>query len=215
MEIPLKDYHSANNIIWLKPAEGDYRIQKYDSKEDVEQIGCKGYATLFRKSFELKEIAAIYSASENLYLRIGAENWCISHPNIKIKFRRLNLCLQNCFEIYEGVQIVFQHKYFFKFIANPINWIDIFTYDEIDEEKDDFFLWVSRITSNKYGFDEIAIEWEKGIRGRNKKELIREIKRLKRKLKVREAEDFDNSDKKLLEYYGRRIDELEKLVSKK
>jgi hypothetical protein len=175
-EIPLRDYLSKKQIFWINTETLDYRIQKYDWVEDVEYTNCKGFATLFRRTFFKKEIAAIYMDGNILYFQAGLKRWNIGELNVRIKWKKCLSIIRYCFKIYENERIIFKHKYLSSFFFNPLCWID-FTYDPLDAELNDFFMWIGKSVMDKFWINNIKANWVQGIVGETEEKLISELSR--------------------------------------
>jgi hypothetical protein len=175
-EIPLRDRFCKTQIYWLDLESLAYRIEKFEWVEDVEYTPCRGFATIFRKSLTRMEFAAIYVDSNNLFFQIGKKRWDIGNPNIQIRWTTCISLIRRCFKIIEDKQLVFRHKYIARYFFHPLRWID-FTYDPLDAEQDDFFMWIGKSYEDEQWVNNIIRLWKNGILGETEEKLLDELSR--------------------------------------
>ncbi len=122
------------------------------------------------------DFAAIYIDANNLFFQIGKQRWNIGKPDIQIEWHYCISIIRRCFKIIEDKKVLFKHKYIARYFFHPLNWID-FTYDPLDAELDDFFMWIGKSIKDKEWVNNIKTVWEKGIIGETEEKLIDELSR--------------------------------------
>jgi len=177
MKIPLQDYRNRKRVIWFDIENGIYRTESFDWIEDVNELGCIGFATLFRSKFLEKDAACVYSISNTLYFQIRKNIWEIDRHEIKLRCKNINVIFRK-FLISDKNTVEYSRIYLNPFFLNPHNLIN-WTYDILDAEQDDFFLWLANDVYNEKWIKYVKEIWGKGMKGPTEDELLIELEKLK------------------------------------
>jgi len=106
-------------------------------------------------------IKAVYAVMGQLYLQIAERRWRVDQPNVKIIFKRLSK-KKNRVKIEVTGEIVFSEDYP-SALSDPVNAADP-TFDAMDEESEDFWLWASRSLADADQRRDAATFWSGGSR---------------------------------------------------
>jgi hypothetical protein len=104
---------------------------------------------------------SVYSDNGTLFLQIDNRRWDLTQDNVKIHFKRLNW-KKNRVRVEALGEIVF-HEDYPSALTDPVNANDP-TFDGMDEEAFDFWLWLSRCAGEPKWQTDVLNLWTRGFR---------------------------------------------------
>jgi hypothetical protein len=108
---------------------------------------------------------SVYAHEAEVFFQVGSNRWPIRQTGLKFAHRRLwySFGLLNEFVARDSAgDIVFSNRYVDRYWFKGRNWFD-FTYDELDRELDDIFLWIANTCNDKKWREQFAIDWTRGM----------------------------------------------------
>lgn len=162
---------NENPTITIRAADrfGYYRLNLktgelffYSAKDEnqIDQMRCKGWGAKIRTISSKTHYASVYSKGQKLILQINEKQWDLTDPNIKIKISKFFFPLYNRFKVYSNGTLEFKCVHW---SGAWIGFIDP-TYDTIDEESDDFLLYVASNYNDPEHNKNMAAFFENGMK---------------------------------------------------
>jgi hypothetical protein len=124
-------------LLNLKTGKLSFNSAKDESQ--ITQMRCKGWGAKIRTILSKIHYASIYPIDKKLILQIDEKKWDLTDSNIKVKISKFFFPLFNCFKVYSNGALEFKCTHWSGAWAGFIDP----TYDGIDEESDDFLLYVA------------------------------------------------------------------------
>lgn len=138
-----------NRFVELDPASGRTKSVGAAVVETVDGAKTSGFVHL-----RGRRVGAVYSSEGTIFFQWGAARWDLRNPEIKVFWERGPSRLWNRFRV-EAAGVVRVSVRYVSRRALPQNWIDG-TFDSLDEELQDFFLWLAKSANDP--------EWIAGVR---------------------------------------------------
>lgn len=102
---------------------------------------------------------AVYSLGGQLWFQAGSDKWGLENSEITVSWNRMWFLAMNQFRLFKGDKCVFSKRYrsaLLGALRDP-------TFDVLDEEGVDFYLWLYRGTQRPDWKPEVKELWARGI----------------------------------------------------
>jgi hypothetical protein len=154
MEVLLRVWDVALDIARFDTSTGTAVYIHTKTMEEAKSYRCAGYIHRDEKG-----VAAVYSMDDTIYFQHGSKRWDLGNPNVKLSWFQRNLDKSNVFLVYVENVIALKVAYCVDGWLRRVDPI----YDTIDEEQEDFFLWLTRCFRGKTWVRDVTRGWANGI----------------------------------------------------
>ncbi len=150
--------NERHGIYWYDPERFSLTFEKANEK-NIREAKCVGWGARIRSIIGKKFIVAFYVQSGTVWLQIDDRRWNLQDPRAEVEVKRRYTCLGlvNSFKVWFDGQQHFSCDYWSSY-ANLLNIIDP-AYGVMEEEFDDFFLYIGKNANNKKWLQSL-LSWE-------------------------------------------------------
>lgn len=147
--IVVKSFDEAGALIAFDPQSGRFRELGSDSEEGQTSRGIA--------HIQDGTLGAVYADGGRLMLQLGTRRWRLGDPLVRLELSRSDDRMVNTFRVNVAGRNEAEMTYRSP-RADPINQADP-SFDALDEELQDFFLWVARNSKDPGWIADLARNW--------------------------------------------------------
>jgi hypothetical protein len=137
----------------------DLSDHKRPSEEKAATLeDCRGFGVLARGG-----TAGVYSDGTTLRLCYGKQVIDLQASNVEVACKKIWLGLRRRFFVLIGNQIALRIDYWAPYVRDPRQLVDFLSWDDLDSELADFFLYVCRISHDKMSLHNLIVLWVSGV----------------------------------------------------
>lgn len=142
-------------VAWLDPDSGRSRREQFRDQASREAVRCYGWADHVSGG-----MAALYLAEADLWFQYAARRWSLTKPpRVELECIPLLHGLFRRFELKVDGRLQIRRIYVSSAVKALWNPADAVTYDGLDEECDDFFLYASSVSETSESIRGVLSLW--------------------------------------------------------
>jgi hypothetical protein len=154
--VHLRGWHDESQIatLSLSPMSAISHV----SRQPLRELICHGF---FEMSPE-QTMTAVFAYQGRMFLQIGIHRWDILHDHVRVTHRP---CFLNPFKNSVSVYTGWRRRFHITYESHAFRaiWEGDPTFDSMDEEMSDWWLWLSRVVLDAKTLPVFVAAWEKGM----------------------------------------------------
>jgi hypothetical protein len=150
----LVDYLDRKQILYYDLS--NHRRPREEKAARLED--CRGFGVLASGG-----IAGVYSDGATLHLCYRRQAIDLQASNVEVSCKKSWLGLRRSFVVLIGREEVLRTDYWASYLRDPRQLIDFLSWDDLDSELADFFLYICRLSRDKMALTNLTRLWIRGM----------------------------------------------------